>query len=128
EPKRVFNRIEIGSVREDARVPRQGLLPVVIGIELINGNCIVADSPKRNEYGQSKQRSNSEKLEVDDEATRAGTSIETGADELKCHRGWPAIQRMRQTQRSAISPAINLASWYDALETVLFRRLLDNGV
>ena len=62
EPKRVFNRIEIGAVGEKARIPGQRLLAVVIGVELINGNCIVADRPKRNECGQSEQRSNSENL------------------------------------------------------------------
>ena len=73
------------------------------------------------ECGQSQQRPNCKNLEVNGEVTRAGADARTGSDEWRCHIGWPAIQRMRQTQRSAISPCITLASQYDDLETLLFR-------
>src|SRR5262245_35331337 len=101
EPKRVFNPVEIGSVREKARVPGQRLWAVIVGIELINGNCIVANGPNRNQRGESKQRPNSENLEIDCEAMGASTSAETGAGQGKCHRGWPANPASRRSgQRS----------------------------
>ena len=81
EPKRVFNRIEIGAVRQETRVPGQRLLAVVIGVELIDGNCIVADRPKGDECGESKQRPNRENFQVNGEATCAGTSAVTGLNE-----------------------------------------------